>query len=212
MARFPPAIMWMFYPKTGGKGRLKSWTLCDRLGEGVMGQGLAAPLPPPPPPPAHPWCHGAAEGLWPQGQAAAPSALPWPRLGLPESYVGAGPAPDLCEATSSSSHRPPPGGGRARTGAGRAHASYSKKCALSRTPRCPSWCREQQCCCRCRRRGSGRGRGGWGSSAPCSPCATRTGPPRASRAGGTRGYGTVLKGGGVLSYQMRTDYERELFE
>ena len=34
-----------------GKGRLKSWTLCDGLSEGVMGQGLAAPAPPAPRPP-----------------------------------------------------------------------------------------------------------------------------------------------------------------
>ena len=43
-----------------GKGRLKSWTLCDRLSEGVMGQGLAAPARPHPP--AHPWCRGATQG------------------------------------------------------------------------------------------------------------------------------------------------------
>ena len=29
-----------------GKGRLKSWTLCNGLSEGVMGQGLAAPATP----------------------------------------------------------------------------------------------------------------------------------------------------------------------
>ena len=33
------------------KGQLKSWTLCDRLSEGVMGQGLAVPPPPAPRPP-----------------------------------------------------------------------------------------------------------------------------------------------------------------
>ena len=42
-----------------GKGRLKSWTLCDGLSEGVMGQGLAVP----PPSPAHPWCRSTTEGL-----------------------------------------------------------------------------------------------------------------------------------------------------
>ena len=37
-----------------GKGRLKSWTLCDELSEGVMSQGLAAPASSPP---AHPLGH-----------------------------------------------------------------------------------------------------------------------------------------------------------
>ena len=37
-----------------------------------------------------------------------------------------------------------------------------------------------------------RGRGGWGSDAPCRPCATRTGPPRASHAGGTGGAALLL--------------------
>ena len=34
-----------------GKGRLKSWTLCDGLGEGFKGLGLAVRPPPPRPPP-----------------------------------------------------------------------------------------------------------------------------------------------------------------
>ena len=34
-----------------GKGRLKSWTLCNGLSEGVIGQGLAAPPHPPRPRP-----------------------------------------------------------------------------------------------------------------------------------------------------------------
>ena len=46
--------------------------------------------------------------------------------------------------------------------------------------------------CHCRR--SERGRGGWGNDAPCSPCAMRTGPPRASRAGGRGGCGTAAPG------------------
>ena len=87
-----------------------------------MGQGLTAP------PPAHPLGRGAMEGLRPQGKVPSPSALPWPRLGLPERPVDAEPALNLCEAISSLSTPPP------WWEAGRAHASHPEERALSRTP------------------------------------------------------------------------------
>ena len=49
--------------------------------------------------------------------------------------------------------------------------------------------------CTCRRRHSGPERQGWGSDAPCKPCATRTGPPHASHAGGTGGCGIAAPQG-----------------
>ena len=66
-----------------GKGRLKSWTLCDGLSEGVMGQGLAALPPPPPRPLPAPWCHGATEGLGVRGRVTSLLALPCAKTGAP---------------------------------------------------------------------------------------------------------------------------------
>ena len=99
-----------------------------------MGSGLAAHPPPPPPPPAHPWCRGVTEGLVALGQVSAPSALPWLHRGLPERLVGAGAAPESCEAPSplSLSLPAPLGGGG---GAGRAQAPQPKQRALARTSR-----------------------------------------------------------------------------
>ena len=42
--------VWLLCTISEGKGRLKSWTLCNRLSEEIMGKGLAAPPPPPPRP------------------------------------------------------------------------------------------------------------------------------------------------------------------
>ena len=59
--------------------------------------------------------------------------------------------------------------------------------------------------CHCRR--SGRGRGGWGSDAPCRPHVTRTGPRRASHAGGTGGCGIAAPGTtrGTLDWCQRRE-------
>ena len=59
----------------------------------------------------------------------------------------------------------------------------------------------------CHRRRSGRERGGWGSDAPCRPCATHTGPPRASHVGGTRGCGIAAPGTtrGTLGWCQRRE-------
>ena len=151
-----------------------------------MGQGLAAP------PPAHPSCCGAMEGLSAQGQVSAPSALPWPRLGLPKSPVGTRLAPDLCEASSSlSSSAPPPRGGQG------AHTPPFLKSVHCRTPPaagtsrgCPSWCREQQCppppLCPQDDWHAGLA---WGAVAP--PSST---PPSAPAAAGAGGGGSSLTG------------------
>ena len=91
-APFPPHGTWQVLHE--GQGQLKSWTLCDGLSEGIMARTGCAGAPRPP---AHPWCRGVTEGLCVQGQVSAPSALPWPRRGLPERPMGAGAAPNLYE-------------------------------------------------------------------------------------------------------------------
>ena len=58
--------------------------------------------------PPHPWCRGATEGLGAQGQVSAPSALPWPRRGLPKRPVGTSAAPEPRGAPSPLSSSPPP--------------------------------------------------------------------------------------------------------
>ena len=64
------------------KSQLNSYTLCDGLSGGAMGEGLAAPAPPPPPAtPAHRWCRAAAETLGVQCAVTSRLALPCAKIG-----------------------------------------------------------------------------------------------------------------------------------
>ena len=92
-----------------------------------MGWRLAAPpLSPLPRPPLGSRRDGRAQA---EGQVSAPSALPWPYLGLRECLVGTLAAPDLCDSSSSSSPPPLRGGGKART-----HLPFRRACTIAHHP------------------------------------------------------------------------------
>ena len=108
-----------------GKGRSKSWTLRDRLREGVMGQGLAAPPPPTPGPPLGSQRDGTAEAprscIFPLCPPMAPTRAPRAPCGR---RVGARPLRGHLLIAPA----PPLGGARC------AHPSHPKDRVPSRTP------------------------------------------------------------------------------
>ena len=128
-------VCWGVISYCGGQGPMKVLDAVQWVRRGGNGLGAGCAAPPPPPPPTHPCCRGVTEGLGALGPVSAPSALPWPRCGLPKRLVGASTAPQPCEAPSPllSTLPPPPAPG---AGAGRAPAPQPKQHALARTSGC----------------------------------------------------------------------------
>ena len=110
-----------------GKGRLQSWTPCDRLSEGVMGQGLATPTPPSP-------CPLASQR---DGRTGSPRSGVFP-LCPPMASARVPRAPCghriRVQHLRGHPHRRPPPPTPGRGGAGRAYASHPEQRALSQPP------------------------------------------------------------------------------
>ena len=180
--------MCVFYTISEGKGRFKSWMLCNGLSEGVMGQGLAAPPASSPPP---------TPGVAARRKDWAPKVrCPPPLPCHAERPVGAGAVPGPCEPAPPPHcrrRRPSPGG---RGGRARADLPSQIACAAAHHP--PLAPVEGV------PRGAGSSnaapRGAPGMTCTPGPCARRTGsawgvaaqpsspPPAAPVAGATKGH------------------------